>query len=122
MNLSDIGLDIVECQIGSLVVSGRGVLHVSAMWNNEISKSSIAFVVPLTDEVDQWVLSIVRSSEEGYVRPFRAVYEDNDPTARLVMSGEGSVYPHIFGRNNIAAIFVVNIPDFKREAIDLTSG
>ena len=104
----------------SLVVSGRGVVSVSAMWNNAIGKSSIAFAVPLSDDVEQWVLGIARNSEEGYVRPFRAVYEDEARTAQLVMSGEGAVYPHLFGRKGIAAIVVVDIPYLAREAIDLS--
>ena len=119
MNLSELGLETVECQVGSLIVSGRGVPHISAMWNNEIGKSSIAFLVPLTDEIEDWVLNVSKNQEDGYVRSLRAVYEDEDRTAQLVMSGEGEVYPHIFGRNGIAVVFVVNIADFKRKAIEL---
>ena len=92
----------------------------SAIWNNPIGKSSVAILVPFTDEAETWVNGIVRNKEEGYVRSFEVVYEDADKTAQLVMSGEGGVWPHPFGRNGVVAIVITDIPYLHRKAIDLT--
>ena len=119
MNLSELGADTTECHIGTLVVSGRGIPSVSACWNNPIGKSSVAFALPLTDNVEEWVLNVQHNNEDGYTEPFKIVYEDLERTGQLVFSGEGAVYPHIFGRNEIAVILVVDIKDLKREVIEL---
>ena len=95
-NLSGFGVDTISCRVGSLEVRGRGVPRISAIWNNPIGKSSVAILVPFTEEVEAWANGIVRNQEEGYVRPFEVVYEDADKTAKLVMSGEGAVWPPPF--------------------------
>ena len=120
-NDAKIGLDTERCRVGSLVVCGRGIPRLSAIWNNPIGKASAAILVPYTDEVEQWVNGIVRNHEEGYVQPFEVVFEDEAKTARLVISGEGAVYPHPFGRNDIVVIVVADIPYLDRKAIDLSS-
>ena len=121
-NDTGINIDTVSCRVGSLAISGRGVPRMSAMWNNAIGKSSVAILVPYTDEVEDWVHAILRNHEEGYVQSFEVVYEDADETARLVMSGEGAVYPHLFGRNEIAVILVSDVPYLHRKATDLAGG
>ena len=120
VNLSEAGVDTISCRVGSLEVRGRGVPRMSAIWNNPIGKSSVAILVPFTDEVEAWTYGIVRNGEEGYVRPFEVVYEDADKTAQLIMSGEGAAWPHPFGRNNVVAIVIMDIPYLARKAIDLT--
>ena len=119
-NLSEAGLDTISCRVGSLEVRGRGVPRMSAIWDNPIGKSSVAILVPFTDEVETWVNGIVRDKEEGNVRSFEVVYEDADKTAQLVMSGEGGVWPHPFGRNGVVAIVITDIPYLHRKATDLT--
>ena len=119
-NLSGFGLDTISCRVGSLEVRGRGVPRMSAIWNNPNGKSSVAILVPFTDEVETWVNGIVRNNEEGNVRSFEVVYEDADKTAQLVMSGEGGVWPHPFGRNGVVAIVITDIPYLHRKAINLT--
>ena len=120
MDLNGVQIDTKSCRVGSLLVSGKGVPRFSVMWNNPISKSSIAILVPYTDEVEEWVREISRNHEDGYVRLFELVYESEDKTAQLIMSGEGAVYPHLFGRNEIAVITIVDIPHLNRKAVDLT--
>ena len=119
-NFSGFGVDTISCRVGSLEVRGRGVPRMSAIWNNPIGKSSVAILVPFTDEAETWVNGIVRNKEEGYVRSFEVVYEDADKTAQLVVSGEGGVWPHPFGRNGVVAIIITDIPYLHRKAIDLT--
>ena len=119
-NFSEFGIDTVSCRVGSLEVQGRGVPRMSAIWNNPIGKSSVAILVPFNEEVEAWANGIVRNQEEGYVRPFEVVYEDAGKTAQLVMSGEGAVWPHPFGRNEVVAIVIMDIPYLRRKAIDLT--
>ena len=120
ISLSESGLDTISCRVGSLEVRGRGVPRMSAIWNNPIGKSSVAILVPFTDEAETWVNRIVRNNEEGCVQSFEVVYEDADKTAQLVMSGEGGVWPHPFGRNGVVAIVITDIPHLHRKAIDLT--
>ena len=77
-------------------------------------------MVPFTDETETWAHGIVRNKEEGYVRSFEVVFEDADETAQLVMSGEGGVWPHPFGRDGVVAIVITDIPYLHRKAVDLT--
>lgn len=119
-NLGGFGLDTISCRVGSLEVRGRGVPRMSAIWNNPIGKSSVAILVPFTDETETWFNGIVRNNEEGYVQSFEVVYEDAGKTAQLVISGEGGVWPHPFGRNGVVAIVITDIPYLRRKAIDLT--
>lgn len=120
ISLSEAGLDTISCRVGSLEVEGRGVPRMSAIWNNPIGKSSVAILVPFTDEAETWVNEIVRNNEEGNVRSFEVVYEDADKTAQLAISGEGGVWPHPFGRNGVVAIVITDIPYLHRKATDLT--
>ena len=120
INLSEAGLDTISCRVGSLEVRGRGVPRMSAIWNNPIGKSSVAILVPFTDEVETWINGITYNGDEGQLKPFEVVYEDVDKTAQLVMSGEGGVWPHPFGRNDVLAIVITDIPHLHRKAIDLT--
>lgn len=121
MELNNTGVHIegVRCRVGSLEVSGWGVPRFSAIWNNPIGKSSVAILVPYTDEVEDWANGVARNQEEGYVQSFEYVFEDEDRTARLTFSGEGAVYPHLFGRNEIAIIAIVDIPYLHRKATEL---
>ena len=64
-------------------------------------------------------LFIPPSQFTGYVQSFEYVFEDEDRTARLTFSGEGAVYPHLFGRNEIAIIAIVDIPYLHRKATEL---
>ena len=120
INLSEAGLDTISCRVGSLEVRGRGVPRMSAIWNNPIGKSSVAILVPFTDEVETWINGITDNRDEGQLKPFEVVYEDVDKTAQLVMSGEGGVWPHPFGRNGVVAIVITDIPYLRRKAVDLT--
>ena len=120
MDLHSIQIDTKSCRVGSLVVPGKGVPRFSVMWNNPIGKSSIAILVPYTDEVEEWVRKIALNHEDRYVRSFELVYESEDKTAQLIMSGEGAVYPHLFGRDEIAVIAIVDVPYLHRKAVDLT--
>ena len=36
------------------------------------------------------------------------------------MSGEGAVYPHLFGRNEIAVIAIMGIPYLNRKVVEPT--
>ena len=120
ISLSEAGLDTISCRVGSLEVRGRGVPRMSAIWNNPIGKSSVAILVPFTDEVETWVNGITDNRDEGQIKPFEVVYEDVDKTPQLVMSGEGGVWPHPFGRNGVVAIVITGIPYLHRKVIDLT--
>ena len=120
ISFSDVGIDTISCRVGSLEVKGRGVPRMSAIWNNPIGKSSVTILVPFTDEVETWVNGIIESRGEGQIEPFEVVYEDAGRTAQLVMSGEGGVWPHPFGRNGVVAIVITDIPYLHRKAIDLT--
>ena len=120
ISFSDVGIDAISCRVGSFEVKGRGVPRMSAIWNNPIGKSSVTILVPFTDEVETWVNGIIDSRGEGQIEPFEVVYEDAGRTAQLVMSGEGGVWPHPFGRNGVVAIVITDIPYLHRKAIDLT--
>ena len=77
-------------------------------------------LVPFTDEVETWVNGITGNRDEGQIKPFEVVYEDVDKTAQLVMSGEGGVWPHPFGRNDVVAVVITDIPYLHKKAIDLS--
>lgn len=117
----DVALRYIEFQVGSLVVSGKGVPSASVVFDNEIGRTSVGVVVPLSDAVEQWVINIVDNAEMGYKRDFRLIAESDDQTAQMIFSGNGSVHAHPFRRHEIATFTIVDIPYLHKKAVDLTS-
>ena len=98
-NFSGFGVDTISCRVGSLEVRGRGVPRMSAIWNNPIGKYICSTYCCVTRRKQR--LESMESSATKRKATFDAlevVYEDADKTAQLVVSGEGGVWPHPFGR------------------------
>ena len=111
----------IEFQVGKLVVSGKGVPSASCYFNNKIGKASVGVIVPLSDDVERWVVETARNQEVGYNHDFRLVMESEDKTAQLIINGNGSVHPHLSGRYGFASITIVDIPHLYKKAVDLMS-
>ena len=109
----------VTLQVGTLTVTGKETFSVSTSFNNKIGKTSLGIAILLTDDVEHWALEIGRNQEVGYRHHFRIVWESEDSTVQLVLSGDGYVHPYAFPRLGVASITIVDIPHLKKRLVDL---